>query len=296
MAKQTEYEFQISTIETIDRAMFNWLSEGMNVHTTTNKGWKKVPVIWLSSERNFHIKNDKDLRDANGVLKLPLMSVERTSMVKDLTNKGGYYAAVPENTDYKGGALTIARRVNQDKSSKYAKNALNRRPGLSGLESKFQNWNIRNYNSKVVYEHISIPLPTYVNVQYKLVLRTEYQQQMNDIMAAFYTKPNSSSVNSLFIEADGHHFELFIDGNFAQANNSSNIGNSEKTYQTTLTFRVQGYLVGADENSDKPKVVVRENAVDLVMSRERVITGDVPQYPTSTTEDQASDDDADSSD
>jgi len=296
MGKLTEYEIQPSTIETIDRAMLTWVDEQMNVHTTTNKGWNKVPVIWLSSERNFHIKNNKDLRDANGVLKLPLMSIERVSMTKDLTNKGGYYAAVPENTDYKGGALTIARRINQDKSSKYAENSLNRRPGIDGLANKFQNWNIRNYNSKVVYEYISVPIPTYVNVQYKLVLRTEYQQQMNDIMAAFYTKPNSSSVNSLFIGADDHRFEMFIDGNFNQANNASNISGDEKVYQTTLTFRVQGYLLGADKNDDKPKVVIRENAVDVVLSRERVITGDLPQYPTSTTEDPAPEDDADSSD
>mgnify|MGYP003639819959 CR=1 FL=1 len=46
-----EISLMPSTIETIDEAMFVYLSETLNIHSTTNKGWKKVPTIWASAER-----------------------------------------------------------------------------------------------------------------------------------------------------------------------------------------------------------------------------------------------------
>ena len=54
-SKFREIPFQPSTIETIDYAMYDWLNESMDLHTTTNKGWKKVPIIWTSAERSFQI-------------------------------------------------------------------------------------------------------------------------------------------------------------------------------------------------------------------------------------------------
>ena len=76
-----EISIMPSTIETIDKAFFNWVDDTLNVHTTTNEGWDKVPVLWVSAERAFQIKNNKELRDDAGVLRLPLMTVERTSLV-----------------------------------------------------------------------------------------------------------------------------------------------------------------------------------------------------------------------
>ena len=37
-----------STLETVDRSLFEWVDEKLNIFATTNKGWKKVPVVWVS--------------------------------------------------------------------------------------------------------------------------------------------------------------------------------------------------------------------------------------------------------
>ena len=106
-----------STIETIDQAFFNWVDGTINPSSTTNKGFKKVPVIWISAERAYQIKKDKDLRDNNGVLKLQLMIVNRTEVAKDPSFKGVAWAHIPNLNDGlrgpRGGALTVARRINQ---------------------------------------------------------------------------------------------------------------------------------------------------------------------------------------
>ena len=40
-----------STFETIDSAVFDWVDNVLDLHATTNEGWKKVPVLWLTTER-----------------------------------------------------------------------------------------------------------------------------------------------------------------------------------------------------------------------------------------------------
>ena len=60
-AELKEITVMPSTLETIDRALFEWLSEELDIFATTNKGWNKVPVIWAGSERSHQIKKDKEL-------------------------------------------------------------------------------------------------------------------------------------------------------------------------------------------------------------------------------------------
>ncbi len=66
-----EITLEPSTIETIDFAIYNLINEGFDLHTSTNTGFKKVPVLWISPERAFNSK-DKEIRDSVGKLKLPL--------------------------------------------------------------------------------------------------------------------------------------------------------------------------------------------------------------------------------
>ena len=260
MSKIKEYEIMPSTIETIDRAMFTWLNENVNAHATTNKGWNKVPVIWLSAERAFQIKNDKELRDSTGVLKLPIISVEKESIVKDPVDKGGHYAALPENINYptdkltsvRGGVREINRRIEQKKTSDFANENINANKNVTE----------RTKNSKVVYESVLIPIPVYLNIVYNLVIKTDY----------------SSAINSVVIEADGHTYEAFLDGNYRQKSNVGNIGESEKSYESSITIKVLGYILGSDKNDDKPKVVVKQNTVDIKISRERAALGDINPY------------------
>ena len=52
-----------SNLETIDYAFFNFVDDKISIHTQTNKGWKKVPLIWASPERAFFTKEKKELYD-----------------------------------------------------------------------------------------------------------------------------------------------------------------------------------------------------------------------------------------
>jgi hypothetical protein len=261
--KENVITFEPSTIETIDLAVYEWLNESMDLHTTTNRGFKKAPVIWVSAERAFQAKNNKELRDKEGALILPLISVERSGFEKDPARKGPAWAHIPPVDDEKGGSFTITRQIKQDKTSNFANADSKKKTGQINFPRK---------NEKIVYETISIPLPVSINVNYMIKLRTEYQQQMNDLTQPFVTR--TGNINHFMLRKDGHKYESFIDGTFTSNSNVESMGEDERMYETEINLRVLGYLVGDSVNQVKPTVVRRENAVEVKIPRERTILTD----------------------
>lgn len=261
-----EFPLEPSTIENIDLAMYKWLDEGLNLFTNTNNGWKKVPIIWILGERTHQIKHNRDLRDTQGTFILPVITLERTGMNKDFNKKGVVWSALPEYNDVKGGALEIGSRVVQDKSSNFAR--------ATNLK-KFGQTNYPNLNNKVVYETVSIPLPVYVNISYTIEIKTQYQQQMNDLVQPFLTL--TGGVNRFWIENSGHKYENFIKGEISQENKTRDLGEDERLFVSKITIETLGYLIGQGDNQNKPKIVVRETYVDVKVPRERIITGSIEE-------------------
>jgi hypothetical protein len=111
---------------------------------------------------------------------------------------------------------------------------------------------------------------------YQISIRTEYQQQMNELIRPFLTVPGNSRTPKR-IEAEGHYYEIFIDGGFSNNSNQASLGMTQRNYETDINIEVLGYLIGEGENQERPKIVKRENAVDIKLGRERTIVGDIPQ-------------------
>ena len=252
----------------MDYAAFEWLNEALDIHTTTNKGWKKAPVLWVAGERVHQSKKDPRLRDSGGALILPLITIERTGVTKDAARKGTAWAAVPNLKDEQGGAITIARRIKQPTTSKFANADMLRRRGQLNFRTRKAD--------KVVYETVSIPMPVYVDVTYKITLRTEYQQQMNDMMQPFITKPGGR--NYLILSHNGHRYEAWVGQDFSADNTVADMGEGERNYQTSIELKVLGALIGEGPNQETPKLVIRENAVEVKMMRERVMLGDEAEH------------------
>ena len=264
-----EIPFLPSTIETIDVGFFNWVDKELDLYATTNGGWKKTPVVWLSAERAFQIKNNKDLRESSGHLKLPIMTVARTSMTKDPTFRGSHYAHIYENNDYKGGATPIATRIQQIKTRNFSNAKASR-------EFKNRTHTGKVKNNKIVYETIEIPCPTYISIMYDITIRTEYLQQMYTLVLPFMTK--TGGINNFFFENEGHRYEAFIQQDFNPDSNIVNLGDEERFFQTKVQIKVLGHLLGEGPNRERPKAIIRENLVDVKISRERVILGDAQPW------------------
>jgi hypothetical protein len=257
-----------STIEDIDAAMLDYLKNDLNISTRTNKGFKEVPIIWVAAERAAQIKEHKDLRDDVGALIYPVMTLQRDSIVKDLSKKGSVFGNIPPVHDAKRGSITIARRIQQKKTSEFANADAKRLYGQVNFKTKKQ-------NKKIVYTTYTIPLPVYITVNYTVSITTEYQEQMNDIITPFITTPGG--INYIQLKRNGHLYEGFLDSDFSVENTVDNLEDQERKFVTNVNIRILGYLIGENKNQESPKIVKRENAVEVRFPRERVVLGDIPE-------------------
>lgn len=256
-----------SSLENIDFAVYDFVNETMDVQTTTNKGFKKVPVIWSGSERAQNIKNDDIKRDKSGMVILPVISIERTVVKKDEKSRVIPFSKIDPQGDLKGGFLTVNKVIKQDKTRNFANADAFRRRGQ-------QNFPLykKDKNGKIVYETLTIPIPIYVTVGYKIVLRTEYQEQMNDLLTPFIRVTNGH--RRVILENNSNQYEAWIGEDYTMENNISNYQTNERKYETTITLDVFGYLINDGKNEKQPRVSRRENAVEIRFARERIVVQD----------------------
>ncbi len=276
--------YKPSTLETIDYSVYDWLKKEMEIFCTTNKGWKEVPIVWVAGERSWQVKDHKDLRDSDGALIFPIMTLQRNNFNKNPEKKGAFFGNIPPVKDEKGGSITIARQVNANKTANFLNadtyRKQNRVVGNAGSPGNQQiNFPSRQKlkDKKIVYETITIPMPVYIDVSYVISVRTEYQQQMNQIIQPFATITNG--INYLLLEYEGHSYESFMQSDFSSENNIAEMGNETRIYETTMNLQVLGYLTSEAANQDQPYMVKRENAVEIKVTRERVMLGDEPDWP-----------------
>jgi len=249
-----------SRIENIDTAMYKFIDEQMNLHAHNGKGFKKVPVVMASSERSALSKGDLKVRDAEGALIMPIITIERTSMVKSPTEKGTVWANVPALDKVKGGNIPVMQKVVQGKTSNF-KNA--------HAQRKHGQLNFPNKVDKTVYKTVSIPLPVYVTIMYQITIRTEYQQQMNELVIPFMTVPGG--INYIIIRDENHRYEGFIQQDYTHENNISNFSNEERKFETKFNIKVLGHLIGDGVNQRTPQKVVNETVVEVKIPRERQV-------------------------
>jgi hypothetical protein len=263
-----------STLEDIDYAIVSWLKKDIRLSANTNEGWAKVPVLWQTPERSYQIKHEKSLRDDSGALKLPLISIERTGITKDPARKGPFQAQIYSN-DKNGrtGRMIIAKKIVEDKTRNFAVVGNTRRSNYSLYKAGEQRYFPR-VNKKIVVKTLSIPIPVYVNVEYKIHIKTEYQQQMNDLLAPFMTR--TGQINAFVLKRNGHLYEAFIDQGFIHNNNVSNLNEDMRMFSSDITIRVLGYLIGEGKNDDRPIVRVEENIVEITYPQEGLVV-DTPE-------------------
>jgi len=245
------------TLETIDFALFNWVDKTIDVKAITNDGFRKIPVIWASAERAFQIKNYKDLRDKDGTLITPFISVERGAITKDPSSVKGAFQANLRGFD----RISFSQVINQEKTSKYANNSAYK-------ATKKLNYALTK-TPQVVYQTKSIRIPTYINVDYTISIKTNYLQQMNDILHPFIAF--SRSTKHFLVKYDDFRFEAFMGESFETEENASELETEERQYITKLTVKVTGYLIGDGKTQDSERVKVEENAVSIKLPKENII-------------------------
>jgi hypothetical protein len=258
-----------SDLEDVDTAIYEYILEEFNLHYKEDGiSMKKVPVIYLTNERSYQMKNDVSIRDSDEKLILPLISIDRTGVVKDPNRKGGYQAHLyDQDQDGSIGRRVVYRRVKHLKTSDIANSLSQNRLSTSG-KTGGDPFN-RRATQEIIYETFTAPIPVYVNIDYKITVMTEYIQEMNSLVQPFMAR--TGQINSFVVRRNGHLYEAFIDQNFAQSNNVANLAEEERRFKTEVSIKVIAPLVGEGLNDKENLIQKTENLARYYFPSESTI-------------------------
>ena len=252
-----------STLETVDFALYNWLNEKLDIYTDSNEGRRKVPIIWITAERAFQVKNDKELReiDSESII-YPAMVVERNSVSKTTADQRVIPGNIFPQMDRKRGAFPLYRRVVKDKTQNFQNAAAKR------FTNQTQNtFKLPFESNEVVYETLYTGYPVFLNMNYTIKIRTIYIQQLNEILLPF--QRFTGGINQFLVKHENHKYEAFIEDDYSISSNASNLGGEEKKFDAEIKIKVLGYVTADGINQDTPFVVSRESPAKIRFTRER---------------------------
>tara|TARA_B100000029_G_C16948876_1_gene731767 strand:- start:294 stop:548 length:255 start_codon:yes stop_codon:yes gene_type:complete len=76
------------------------------------------------------------------------------------------------------------------------------------------------------------------------------------------------------IDHNSNRYEAFFGDEYAMENNIASYESNERKYETSINLNVFAYLIGDEKNQKQPRVVRRENAVQIRFARERIVVQD----------------------
>lgn len=152
--------FQPVTIESVDRALRDWLDRTVDARCQAADGsLRKVPVQFSQGERWSIGRTKQAFRDENGVLILPIIALRRTNIEPDATKM-----ALGVQTE----SIQIARRIDPKTNS------------IQNLEGMKPADIARKYPA--IYDVYSVPFPDRMVAVYQLVVQTQQITQMNEVL------------------------------------------------------------------------------------------------------------------
>lgn len=270
MASREQVDVPGFTIETVDTAVKDWFDRTLDVHVESQTEKRhKVPVQFSSGERFVSARQKKGVRDKNGVLILPLISIRRTGIEASAT-----MASMGVET----ANLQISRRVSPKTNT--LQNANEVRPPSQRVQNP------------VVYEVTTVPFPDFSVLTYEVNVQSQYILQMNTILEKFFHELDLQKSFVMPIDNAGRHpptgeafearkpfkggyFVGYLEPNLSSEDNFEEFTDQERIIRYRTSFKVPTSLL-LDPEGEKPSVKVERTAFNLQIGDEQVITMDDP--------------------
>lgn len=259
------------TLETVDQCVFDWFDLTVNAQVSNQNGnRKKVNVSFSSGERWITAREKKGVRDKNGVIILPLISIRRTGIEAQAT-MSSFGVETPN--------INVATRI-------------------SPKTNLIQNANVNRDASQVsttpvVYEITTIPYPDFSVTLYEVQIQTQFILQMNsviekifhelDIQKSFVMPMDRTRVHPpIGVPFEqrkpfaGGYLVGFLDASLSSGDNFEEFTDQERIIRYTCTLRVATPLT-LDPDGEKPSIQVERTAFQVRMGNEGVRLVDSPE-------------------
>jgi len=253
-------------LEDVDVALFNLFDKEIapQFGGTDSTPLSKTPVIFAAGEKWSMLKNGRPLRDRNGSLLLPLITIMRNEVSQDpSTDIAG------RGINQQVGEIVIRRRL--DKSDREYQNLINRillpnqanvavNKSIVGSDKQqvVTNSNIGDLSKDVdvlrgallkpnlsnnVYETIVIPTPQFYTAKYQITIWAQYMQHTNQILERIITSFLPQGQNWKIETPKGYWFIAAVDGgSYAMETNFDDMSQQERFLKYTFNVNVPAYF------------------------------------------------------
>lgn len=254
-------------IEDVDVALFSLLDRdipfNVSVSDRNRLETKRVPVVFGSGEKWAKIKKTRGMRDRNGTLIIPLITVVRTN-IQQLSNEDIVGRGINQQT----GEIVIKRRL--DKSDRGYQNLINRllvphqsnlaispsaadpgqlttlrEQGVLADDPTVQDGGLlMSDRTNNVYETIVVPAPQFFTAMYEVTFWTQYTVQMvqlvEQLISSFLPQGNAWRLDT----PKGYWFVATVDSNvYAPDNNDEDTSQEERIIKYKFNIKVPGYIM-----------------------------------------------------
>lgn len=237
-------------LEDVDRAVFRLFDNDIPlVYQQKDGTTRKVPVIFATGERFAINRRREPLRDKNGALILPLVTITRTGIEQQAPK----IIEVPD-----AGTISIKRRVSSDDplyqrvvnslNLEHAQTgAGNRASSLSRPSRKTGGRLLEPNLAGGLYETITIPTPKFYTAKYEITLWAQYLQHSNSILTTIMSGYHNTRARTYRIETPaGYWFVATFEPAISSDNNFDGMTDEERIIKSTLTVEVSAYIISPD--------------------------------------------------
>ena len=264
-------------IADVDFAIFNTFDKVIGFQVEQNSQLTKIPVVFAGGERFARVKNiqrNKPIRDRNGAIILPIISIKRTAIDVETNFMGG--RGLGQST----GDLAIKKRLS-DKDPAYqsivnkallqnqdnvatpnhfldAANQQGSKPGTFATRRPQYQTLRRHATGEIlpsdlgnnIFEVITIPFPQFFTATYEVVFWAQYIKHMNEMIEKLLNVP-LFQVNSLRIDTNkGYWFVAYIEDSIPSGDNFEDYTEQERIIRHTFTIKVPAYMVAPRNPGD----------------------------------------------
>lgn len=223
-------------IEDVDRALFKLFNQDLPLYYERDGEQIRVPCIFAGGERAMILRRKQPLRDRQGALVLPLVSILRNGIDQSAEK------AIGPGT----GQLTLQKRLApEDRIFKRQANQSNLTNQDNVVESRYKGANSSlEITERNMFEIITMPNPRFFTATYDVTFWAQYLSQMNNLVEALITSYNNQTARTFKIETDkGYWFIATVDSSLSDSNNFDGYGDDERSIKTSFSITVTGYII-----------------------------------------------------
>lgn len=271
-----DFSLPACTIEDVDRSLFTLFDREIPFMYTHKGANKRIPVIFATGERFAVLRRKRPLRDRNGALILPLISIMRTGVSQEAQMGPGQTAPLTIRKRLDKSDREYQRLVNKArlKNQKSAVSSLNRVitedgvqdtgavPGTVSSRRRAQGQTplayrrgelLRSNVAKNIVEILTIPPVKYYTSTYEITFWAQYTQQMNNMIMAMMSVYQNNHRRTFKLETEkGYWFVGYVGEALSPGNNFDDFTDNERLVRYSFEVSVPGYVVGGDYPGAEP--------------------------------------------